>query len=175
MSERNESKGTGKQPGSSSSGKGSPEREKRNQALERAMAQIERQYGKGAVMRLGADQRQEIEAISTGSISLDIEVVIKKGEHGAVMATEGETFVIPAYPTTDVKDPTGAGDTFAGGMMGWLAREGQVTARSLRRAIAYGTVMASFNVEDFGVRRTASLTLDDVDTRLREFRRMLDF
>ena len=89
MSERNESKGTGKQPGSSSSGKGSPEREKRNQALERAMAQIERQYGKGAVMRLGADQRQEIEAISTGSISLDMALGVGGVPRGRVVEIFG--------------------------------------------------------------------------------------
>ncbi len=102
-------------------------------------------------------------------------VVIKKGEHGAVMVTEREAFVIPAYPTTKVNDPTGAGDTFAGGMMGWLAREGEVTSKTLRRAMAYGTVIASFNVEDFGVRRTAALTLEDVDRRLNQFREMLAF
>ena len=102
-------------------------------------------------------------------------VVVKKGEHGAVMAGKAGTFVIPAYPVAEVRDPTGAGDTFAGGVMGCLARSGRVTSRALRRAIAYGTVLASFNVEDFGVRRVASLTPDEVEARLREFRKMLRF
>ena len=102
-------------------------------------------------------------------------VIVKKGEHGAVMAGKAGMFVIPAYPVAAVRDPTGAGDTFAGGVMGYLARAGKVTNRTLRRAIAYGTVLASFNVEDFGVRRVASLTSDEVEARLREFRKMLRF
>lgn len=102
-------------------------------------------------------------------------VIVKKGEHGAVMVGEGETFLIPAYPTRTVVDPTGAGDTFAGGLMGALARAGEVTPESLRQAMAYGTVLASFNVEDFGVRRVAALSLDEIETRLAEFRRMTKF
>jgi len=102
-------------------------------------------------------------------------VIVKKGEHGAVMVGKDGTFVIPAFPTGEVRDPTGAGDTFAGGMMGYLARRGRVTSATLRRGIAYGTVLASFNVEDFGVRRVASLTLPRVEARLREFRKMLKF
>jgi sugar/nucleoside kinase (ribokinase family) len=102
-------------------------------------------------------------------------VIVKKGEHGAVMVGRDGTFVIPAFPTGEVRDPTGAGDTFAGGMMGYLARRGRVTSATLRRGIAYGTVLASFNVEDFGVRRVASLTLPKVEARLREFRKMLKF
>jgi len=102
-------------------------------------------------------------------------VIVKKGEHGAVMAGKAGTFVIPAYPVGAVLDPTGAGDTFAGGVMGYLARAGKVTNRALRRAIAYGTVLASFNVEDFGVKRVASLTSDEVEARMREFRKILRF
>jgi sugar/nucleoside kinase (ribokinase family) len=102
-------------------------------------------------------------------------VIVKKGEHGAVMVSADGTFVIPAFPTAEVRDPTGAGDTFAGGMMGYLARRGQVTSAALRRGIAYGTVMASFNVEDFGVSRVAALTLPKVEARLRQFRKMLKF
>jgi sugar/nucleoside kinase (ribokinase family) len=102
-------------------------------------------------------------------------VIVKKGEHGAVMVSADGTFVIPAFPTAEVRDPTGAGDTFAGGMMGYLARRGQVTRAALRRGIAYGTVMASFNVEDFGVSGVAALTLPKVEARLRQFRKMLKF
>ena len=102
-------------------------------------------------------------------------VIVKKGEHGALMAGKGETFLIPAFPVREVRDPTGAGDSFAGGMMGYLARAGEATPATLRRAMAYGTVIASFNVEDFGVRRTAALSLDDVEARLDKFRRMLSF
>jgi len=102
-------------------------------------------------------------------------VIVKKGEHGAIMVGHGETFLIPAFPLADVRDPTGAGDTFAGGMMGCLASAGAVTPANLRRAIAYGTVIASYNVEDFGVRRTVSLTLADVERRLEAFRHMVMF
>jgi len=102
-------------------------------------------------------------------------VVVKKGEHGAVLVGEKETFLVPAFPVADVRDPTGAGDTFAGGMMGHLARSGEATPAELRRAIAYGTILASFNVEDFGARRVASLSLEEVEARLAEFRRMLKF
>ena len=102
-------------------------------------------------------------------------VIVKKGEHGAIMVCAGETFVLPAFPLAEVCDPTGAGDTFAGGMMGYLAARGEVTPAIMRRAIAYGTVIASFNVEDFGVRRTACLTRADVEARLDEFRRILAF
>lgn len=102
-------------------------------------------------------------------------VIVKGGAHGAVMVSRDETFVIPAYPTTDVRDPTGAGDSFAGGVMGYLAGIRHVTSDHLRRAMAYGTVIASFNVEDFGARRVAALTLDEVERRLAAFRRILAF
>jgi len=85
-------------------------------------------------------------------------VVIKKGEHGSIMVLADQTFVIPAFPTRHVTDPTGAGDCFAGAMMGCVAQSGDATAPSLRRALAYGTVIASFNVEEFGVGRLAALT-----------------
>jgi sugar/nucleoside kinase (ribokinase family) len=102
-------------------------------------------------------------------------VIVKKGEHGAVMVTEEAVFVIPAYPTTEVRDPTGAGDSFAGGVMGWLAQAGEVTPRVLRQAVAYGTILASFNVEQFGIGRLATLTLEEVEARMREFRGILEF
>lgn len=102
-------------------------------------------------------------------------VIVKKGEHGAVMVTKDAVFVIPAFPTTEVRDPTGAGDSFAGGVMGYLAEAGEVTSKSLRQAVAYGTVLASFNVEDFGIARLATLTKKEVDARMKEFREILTF
>jgi len=102
-------------------------------------------------------------------------VIVKKGAHGAYMVCEDALFVIPAFPVGQVRDPTGAGDTFAGGMMGYLAECGSVTPENMRRAIAYGTIIASFNVEDFGVRRTVALTRDEVEARLGQFRAMLSF
>jgi len=102
-------------------------------------------------------------------------VIVKKGEHGAVMVTKDDIFVMPAYPTTEVRDPTGAGDSFAGGVMGCLAQAGEVTPRILRQAVAYGTVLASFNVEDFGIKRLAALTKEELEARMREFRGILEF
>src|SRR4030065_2930429 len=76
-------------------------------------------------------------------------VVIKKGEHGAMFFSKHETYVLPAFPTAQVVDPTGAGDSFAGGMMGYLAEQGNFEPETLKEALAYGTVAASFTAEDF--------------------------
>ncbi len=95
-------------------------------------------------------------------------VVIKKGEHGAMLVTADRVFVLPAYPTTEVRDPTGAGDSFAGGMMGYLASRQSFGFDDLKRALVRGTITASFTIEDFGVERIRSVTPADVDRRLRE-------
>jgi sugar/nucleoside kinase (ribokinase family) len=102
-------------------------------------------------------------------------VVIKKGEHGAMFFSRDETYVMPAYPTGQVIDPTGAGDSFAGGMMGYLAECGTIEPRTLKKALAYGTVVASFNVEDFSLQRMRQIDRSHVDARLEEYRRMLAF
>jgi len=99
-------------------------------------------------------------------------VVVKKGEHGSMLTTVDGSFILPAYPTAAVKDPTGAGDSFAGAMMGHIARRGEVTEAVLREALAYGTVVASINVEDFSLRRLAACGLAEVEERLAELRRM---
>jgi sugar/nucleoside kinase (ribokinase family) len=102
-------------------------------------------------------------------------VVIKKGEHGAMFFGEHETYVLPAYPTERLVDPTGAGDTFAGGMMGYLAERDAFDPETLKTAMAYGIVAASFNVEGFGVERIADITRDDIERRMGEYRKMLSF
>lgn len=102
-------------------------------------------------------------------------VLIKKGEHGVLFFSDKFIFVIPAYPTHKVVDPTGAGDTFAGGFMGYLSKTNKINEAALRQAIAYGTVAASFNVEDFGVNRTSRLTLTDLNKRLAHFRKCVLF
>ena len=91
-------------------------------------------------------------------------VIIKRGEHGATLATKDFQFSIPAYPTEKVVDPTGAGDSFAGGIVGYLARSGG-DAASLRKALVYGTVMGSLAVEEFGTRRLQGVTRDEIETR----------
>jgi sugar/nucleoside kinase (ribokinase family) len=102
-------------------------------------------------------------------------VIIKKGEHGAMFFGEHETYVLPAYPTDRLIDPTGAGDTFAGGMMGYLTQRDAFDAETLKTAMAYGIVSASFNVEGFGLERMQQITREDIEKRLGEYRKMLSF
>jgi sugar/nucleoside kinase (ribokinase family) len=107
-------------------------------------------------------------------------IVAKRGEYGAALFTENEAFAIPGYLLEDVRDPTGAGDSFAGGFLGYL--DGQRASGlspfdfdALRQAMAYGSVLASFNVEDFGTARVASLTMEEVAERLKNFKRITHF
>ncbi len=103
-------------------------------------------------------------------------VVIKKGEHGTLLLTDkNETFALPAYPTDNVKDPTGAGDSFAGGMMGYLANCGEFGLTALKQAIAAGTCVASLAIEDFSLNSIAATNEKKLDSRLTEFRNMLAF
>jgi sugar/nucleoside kinase (ribokinase family) len=102
-------------------------------------------------------------------------LVIKRGEYGAAMFTRETYFAIPAYPLESVFDPTGAGDTFAGGFMGYLAGHDSTDEATMRRAMIYGSVMASFNVEEFGTERVDRLTQDEINQRFRDFKRMTHF
>jgi len=102
-------------------------------------------------------------------------VVIKKGEHGAMFFSKHETYVLPAYPTPDVVDPTGAGDSFAGGMMGYLAEQDNFEPKTLKKALAYGTLAASFSVEDFSLDRLQQITREDIEERMEEYQKMLSF
>jgi sugar/nucleoside kinase (ribokinase family) len=96
-------------------------------------------------------------------------VVIKQGEHGALLIEPKRTFYVPAYPLENVFDPTGAGDAFAGGFMAYLARTGSVTEDNVRRAMVYGAAMGSYAVEEFGIRGFDRITLADVEARVRAF------
>ena len=116
-------------------------------------------------------------AISAGRKILDMGpkfVVVKKGEHGAILIHPEGSAVIPAFPIEDanVVDPTGAGDSFAGGFMGYLAREGRFDFASLQKAMAYGTVVASFSLEAFGLDRMRTLKFDEITKRLAQFQQM---
>jgi len=102
-------------------------------------------------------------------------VVLKKGEHGAMFFSQGESYVIPAFPTPDVVDPTGAGDSFAGGMMGYLAQQNNFEPKTLKEAMAYGTVVASFIVEDFSLDRMKNIGREEIDKRFEQYRQMLTF
>ena len=100
-------------------------------------------------------------------------ILIKKGEHGVLFYCDDFIFSIPAYPTDHVVDPTGAGDTFAGGFMGYLAKAKKINPTNIKKAIAYGTIAASFNVEDFGMNRTAQLKMSDLNSRLKTFKKFI--
>jgi len=102
-------------------------------------------------------------------------LVVKRGEYGVLMFTRGSRFAAPAYPLEEVQDPTGAGDSFAGGFMGYLANTGNLDEPSIRQAIVVGSVMASFNVEEFSLRRLSSLTYPEIEERYRAFKRMTHF
>src|SRR6195952_3763727 len=102
-------------------------------------------------------------------------VVIKKGEHGSLLCSDRDTFVLPAYPADRVVDPTGAGDSFAGGMMGYLSTQGIVTPSTVKRALAYGTCVASFTIADFSLAGLQATTREKIDERWNDFKQAMSF
>ena len=102
-------------------------------------------------------------------------VLIKRGEYGVLQFSNSSVFATPAYPLEEVFDPTGAGDSFAGGMMGQLARSNDLSERGVRRAIVYGSVVASFTVEDFGVKKITGVSLPQIEERFQNFIKLTDF
>jgi len=102
-------------------------------------------------------------------------LIIKKGEHGALLFHEDEVFYAPALPLEDVFDPTGAGDTFAGGFMGYLAKTRDVSFENMKTAIIVGSAMASFCVEKFGPTRLKEITKEDIDRRIQQFKQLVSF
>jgi sugar/nucleoside kinase (ribokinase family) len=102
-------------------------------------------------------------------------VIIKKGEHGVLLFHGTEFFALPAYPLESVFDPTGAGDTFAGGLMGYLASTGKVSFENMKRAVAWGSVTASFTVEDFGLESLRRIKLSNIQARLEIFKKISSF
>ena len=102
-------------------------------------------------------------------------VIIKKGEHGALLFSEGKHFNAPGYPLEILKDPTGCGDSFAGGFLGYLAKTKDISEPNIRKAIIYGSTIASFNAEDFSLERQKQITLDDIEKRFEKFREIRKF
>ncbi len=102
-------------------------------------------------------------------------VIIKKGEHGAIMFTANDYFATPSFPLEEVRDPTGAGDTFAGGVLGYLAFTDDISQDNIRKAVVYGSVLASYSVEDFSLNRIARLEPGEVMVRYAEMRRITAF
>ena len=102
-------------------------------------------------------------------------VVIKKGEHGALLLSQDFVFIVPAYPSETVIDPTGAGDSFGGGFLGHLDKRNSYEEADIRKAAVYGSVLASFTIEKFGIDRLESLTSDEIESRFAEFQKLVDF
>ncbi|MBI3136333.1 MAG: sugar kinase [Bacteroidetes bacterium] len=102
-------------------------------------------------------------------------LIIKKGEHGALLFGPGKVFFAPALPLEEVFDPTGAGDTFAGGFIGYLAKTGDTSFENMKRAVIAGSAMASYCVEKFGTERIMNLTEDEINTRIKQFRNLIDY
>lgn len=111
------------------------------------------------------------EALSLGPKA----VIIKKGEHGALLFTKDRHFSAPGYPLEAVKDPTGCGDCFGGAFIGYLAKTNDLSERNLRKAVIYGSVVASHNAEDFGLNRLKSLTIHDIEKRYNEMKEIREF
>jgi sugar/nucleoside kinase (ribokinase family) len=102
-------------------------------------------------------------------------VVVKKGESGSIICSADERFILPAFPAAEVKDPTGAGDSFAGALLGYLAQVGRTDFESLKQALAYGTVVASFTIADFSLAGLTSINKDDIDGRFKTLRKLTQF
>jgi len=102
-------------------------------------------------------------------------IIVKKGEHGAVLLSKDQVFFAPIYPVWEVIDPTGAGDTFAGGFMGFIARENQIDWKTLKRALIYGAAAASFAVEDFSIDRLKSIRTVHIEKRVMAIKKMTEF
>ena len=102
-------------------------------------------------------------------------VIIKKGEHGVIYFSKNSHFIAPAYLLETVYDPTGAGDTFAGGMIGFLSKAGSLSEINIRKSIIYGSILASFAVEDFSVDRMLEISIDDIAERYKHFREITKF
>lgn len=148
--------------------------------LEQAMSMVDVVTLNETEIKMYADNPNLLEAAQS---ILDLgpkALVVKRGEHGAMLITRGDSvgerfFVVPAYPQERVVDPTGAGDTFAAGFMGYLARTDDLSLGGLRRAVVHGSVVASFAVEDFSIDRLRGLSLDDIERRYAEFRLLTHF
>jgi sugar/nucleoside kinase (ribokinase family) len=102
-------------------------------------------------------------------------VVIKKGEHGSMLVSDRDVFVLPAYPADKIIDPTGAGDSFAGGMMGYLATQGSFSPSTIKRAMAFGTVVASHTIADFSLGGLQAIDRDAIDERYNQFKQAMSF
>jgi sugar/nucleoside kinase (ribokinase family) len=146
-----------------------------HEALEKAIGSVDLLFLNDAEIRMFAREPNLVRAARKVMQLGPGVVVAKQGEYGAALFVGDRFFALPAFPLETVQDPTGAGDSFAGGFLGYLASRGEDALQDeaeLRRAMTYGSVLASFNVEDFGTERVARLTRQEIDGRYSELRRM---
>ncbi len=152
--------------------------ETEREALEQAIGEVELIFMNDAEVRMLTQEPNLVRAARKVMRMGPGVVVAKQGEYGAALFYGDRFFALPAYPLETVRDPTGAGDSFAGGFLGYLAAHGDGAAQDpmvLRRAMTYGSVLASYNVEEFGTERVRRLTRAEIDDRFSEFRRMTIF
>jgi len=149
--------------------------EGKREALVKTLGHVDMLVINEAEVRQLAEEPNLVKAAQTISAMGPKTLVIKRGEYGVLMFSEGKVFSIPAYPLESVYDPTGAGDTFAGGLIGYLAHSGKTDNETLRQAIVFGSVMASFNVEKFSLDRLRSLDFVEVCERYNQFRELTTF
>ena len=147
--------------------------ENEHEALEKAIGSVDIVFLNDAEVRMFAKEPNLVKAAAAVRAMGPRVVVAKQGEYGAALFTEDGFFALPAYPLETVRDPTGAGDSFAGGLMGYLdSQGGALDDATLRRAMAYGSTLASFWVEEFGCERADRLTRDEIDERYEQFKRI---
>ena len=149
--------------------------ESKKEALKRMIEQVD------VIVTNDAEARQFFDTpnlISAGRSFLNMgpkAVIIKKGEHGAILFTENSCFSAPAYPLEKLVDPTGAGDSFAGGFIGWLAKTDDISPRNMRKAVIFGSAIASFDTEDFSLNKLKTITKDDIFSRYMMFQDIASF
>jgi sugar/nucleoside kinase (ribokinase family) len=149
--------------------KGKPE------AVKRTIAHVDILIINDAETRMLANEPNLVRAANRIMAMGPKTLIVKRGEYGVLMFNGRSVFGAPAFPLEDVYDPTGAGDSFAGGFMGALAHAGDISERVFRRGIIYGSVMASFNVEQFGMHRLSNLQREQIDDRFRQFKALTHF
>lgn len=146
--------------------------ERTPEALKKTLKRVDLLVINDSEARELADEPNLIKAADKVKLMGPKSLIIKKGEHGALLFTGDEIFSAPAYPVIDIFDPTGAGDTFMGGLLGWMAYTDDLTPTNMRKAVVFGSVMASFCVEKFGPERLKNLSEKEIYNRYREFRRL---
>ncbi|HEU4739439.1 MAG TPA: PfkB family carbohydrate kinase, partial [Solirubrobacterales bacterium] len=144
-------------------------------SLEAAIAEVDVLVVNDAEIRMLTGESNLARAARTVMDNGPRAVVAKQGEYGAALFTESGFFALPGFPLEDVRDPTGAGDSFAGGFFGYLDSVAEIDDDELRRAMGYGTVLASFNVEEFGTERVARLSREEIVSRFEQLRAMTQF